>query len=70
MWAEGTVNGYECWVKHYWEGSEYGIDGGRISKLTIRKDGKEIYNYDRGLEFDNLDANGKEVYAKLLKQYN
>ena len=70
MWAEGTINGYECWVKHYETGSEYGIACGRISKMTIRKDGKELYNYDRGLEFDNLDANGKEVYAKLLKQYN
>jgi hypothetical protein len=64
------LNGYDYWVKHFEAGSEYGIDGGRISKLTIRKDGKEIYNYDRDLDFDNLDPAGRAVYNELLKRYN
>ena len=37
MWKEGTIlisgKGYRYWVKHYEEGSQFGIDGGRISKL-------------------------------------
>lgn len=43
MWSEGILTGpetgvpYKYWVKHYEEGSEFGIDGGRISKLTIRR---------------------------------
>jgi len=41
-------DGYECQAKVYVTGSDYGIDGGPISKLNIRKDGKEVYNYDRG----------------------
>ena len=48
MWTEGTMDGYEYWVKHYEVGSSYGIDEGRISKLSIRKNGVELYGYDRG----------------------
>jgi len=70
MWTKGTLNGYDYCIKHYEESSHYGIDEGRISKMSIRKNGKELYNYDRGLEFDNLDAGGKKVYGELLKQYN
>ena len=70
MWDEGTLSGCQYWVKHFENGSEYGIDRGRISKLSIRRDGKEIYNYDRGLDFDNLDPAGRAVYNELLKRYN
>lgn len=39
MWAEGSIkienSIFHYWVKHYEEPSEdYGIDGGRISKLS------------------------------------
>ena len=70
MWSKGEINGYKYEVKHYEEGSQYGINEGRVSKLSIRKDGKWVYNYDRGLDFDNLDEAGKAVYAEILKQYN
>ena len=43
MWGHGTSNGYEYWVKYYESGSEYGINGGKISKLSIRKGGKAVY---------------------------
>ena len=43
MWKEGAIliggKGYRYWVKHYEEGSQFGIDGGRISKLTIKVGG-------------------------------
>ena len=50
MWSNGriftvkTKVGYEYWCKHYDEPSQFGIDGGKISKLTIRRlrDGKEL----------------------------
>ena len=70
MWSKGTLDGYEYWVKHFDEGSQYGIGGGKVSKLSIRKDGVEDYNYDRGLDFDKLDENGRAVYAKLINKYN
>lgn len=53
MWTEGKIeigtSIYTYWVKHYEEVSEeYGINGGRISKLMIKRDGTIAYNYDRG----------------------
>ena len=77
MWKQGQIgalNGtgvYKYWAKVYDEGSElYGINEGRISKLEIRKDGKSLYNYDRGLDYDKLDADGRAVYEIILQKYN
>ena len=70
MWTKGKIDGYSYCAKHYEEGSHYGIGGGRISKLEIRKDGKILYNYDRCLDFDGLDEGGKAVYEKLLARFN
>ena len=48
MWKEGTlkVNGktYRYWIKQYDTGSVYGIDGGRISKLMIKRGSKIVCN--------------------------
>jgi len=38
--------------------------------MSISKDNRLLFNYDRGLDIDCLDAEGKAVYAKLLKRYN
>jgi hypothetical protein len=70
MWTHGEINGYVYQVKYYETASEYGINRGKISKMSIRKDGKEIYNYERGLDFDDLDAEGRMVYASLLERFN
>ena len=52
MWKEGSirVNGevFHYWMKQYDKGSEWGIDGGRISKLMFKRDGYIVCNYDRG----------------------
>ena len=57
MWKSGIINGYWWQAKVYGIGSEYGIDGGRISKLQICTGAKwdhtkAIYGYDRGLDYD------------------
>lgn len=78
MWSNGRILNlntridYEYWCKHFDEPSQFGIDGGKISKLTIRrvKDDKELYHYDRGLDFDLLDASGKAVLAIIVEKYN
>jgi hypothetical protein len=78
MWSEGiiaspTTGGkYKYWVKHYDEGSEFGIDGGKVSKLTIRKlnDSRDLYNYDRGLDVDCADDEVRTVYNIILAKYN
>lgn len=80
MWHEGTIGVPEgkgkytavhYWVKHFEEPSEeYGIDGGKISKLMLKANGEVIYNYDRGLDIDCKDRNAELALGILLKEYN
>ena len=60
-------------VKHYGLGSEWGIDGGRISKLEMRRiDGRTMALYDRGWA-RRPDANDKTAmtaYRNILDMYN
>ena len=63
MWKEGSIKVYgeifHYWMKQYDEGSERGIDGGRISKLMLKRDGKIVYNL---MEYDfTVDASSGAV---------
>ena len=80
LWKEGTigipVNG-ETKIAHYWakvydEGSIYGIDEGRISKLTIKIDGQTVVSYDRGWEIepDENDEATMIAYSIIINDYN
>ena len=65
-WVEAVVEGRWVQAKVFLEPSEYGINGGRVSKLCISKsehryEGRHFfdqmcYNYDRGVDFDNAPA--------------
>ena len=74
MWREGTIiinkKGYRYWVKHFDEGSQFGIDGGRISKLMIKRSGKIVCNYDRGWDIKPVDEDTEFALAILLKDFN
>lgn len=70
MWKTGTINGYTYHVKQFEEGSDYGINGGRILKLTIKKDNKYHANYERGWDIKVTDAGARVVLKELLNQYN
>lgn len=74
MWKEGSikVNGsiFHYWIKQYDEGSEFGIDGGRISKLTLKRDGKEVCNYDRGWDIKPYDTDTRLALEILLHSEN
>lgn len=82
LWHEGTigipVTGDKdtkiahYWVKAYDEGSVYGINEGRISKLQIKIDGKTVVSYDRGwdIEPDENDEATMIAYSILMKEYN
>lgn len=80
-WHEGTIGIPQkdgsskiahYWVKAFEEGSEWGINGGKISKLSIKIDGEWVANYDRG--WDVKPANDDEAvqlaYCILLNEYN
>ena len=52
-WVQGKINlangnAFEFCAKVYDEGSQYGINKGRVSKLHIRLGRMTIVNYDRG----------------------
>lgn len=48
-WIEGKSGKYKFIAKHYDEGSEFGINNGRTSKLWVTdKNGQCVANYDRG----------------------
>ena len=81
MWKEGTIGVYafnadkETVVCHYWakvyeEGSEFGIDGGRISKLKIQVNGVTTCCYDRGWDIKPADEATEIAYQILLHDYN
>ena len=74
MWKEGSIliggKGYRYWVKQFGEGSQYGIDGGRISKLMIKRDGEIVCNYDRGWDIEPVDTNTRVALQILLYDYN
>ncbi len=79
MWHEGTIgvpkgNGkytvVHYWVKAYEEGSQYGIDGGRISKATLKISGEVVYNYDRGLDVPPQNEAAEMALAILMHEYN
>ncbi len=63
-----TVCSYS--VKYFSEGSRFGIDGGRISKLCIKTDGKTACCYDRGWDGKPEDYAAKAALAILIKEYN
>jgi len=57
-------------MKQYEEGSQFGIDGGRISKLMLKRNGKIVYNYDRGLDVAPVDENTAFALEILLHSEN
>ena len=75
MWDEGTLlidgTSVKYWMKHYAEPSEdYGIDGGRISKMELRVGGRTTLNYDRGWDIEPEDEASQLACTVLMKQYN
>jgi hypothetical protein len=70
MWTEGNINGYKYWVKYYENGSEFGIDEGRISKLTIRKAGttRDLCNFDRGWDIQ-VPEEAQMLYESILAYF-
>ena len=71
MWYRGRINSqvrYEA--KVYDGGSEFGIDGGRISKLRVTRNGIEIVWYERGWLIRPVDGEDLQILEHILKKYN
>lgn len=74
MWSKGIIEidetkvSYE--VKHFEEGSDFGIDGGRISKLECHAKDETILHYERGWSKKPETEMAKKAYEILKKKYN
>lgn len=71
---EGTVGPYHYHAKVFDIGSEYGINGGRISKLFMRHaaTGEEVICYDRGWGMDPPEPGQTELmeaFNAILAHY-
>ena len=77
MWHEGAIlvpmkdgkTVVHYWAKVYDEGSQFGIEGGHISKLTLKANGETIYNYDRGLDVPPQNEAAEIALAILMHEY-
>lgn len=68
-----TINNttFEYSIKAYEEPSEeFGLNGGKISKLTIKRGNKFVYNYDREPDIEPVDAATVEALNTLICKYN
>ena len=68
-WITGTVGGYSFQAKIYDEGSEFGIDEGRVSKLWVRDEAtrQTVINYERGWDVRPKTAAHRHLLAALLE---
>ena len=78
MWKSGLLNidgvVYEWDAKVFDEGSRFGIDGGRVSKLEIRTYDKHekpklICNYDRGWDIRPQNETDQKATDAVLKMF-
>jgi len=74
MWQEGSLKVYNS-IFHYWlkvfdEPSKFGIEGGKVSKLMLKRDGKVVCNYDRGWDIKPTDPDTQFALEILLHGNN
>ena len=74
MWREGSIkigeDIFRYWIKQYGGGSVYGIEGGRISKLMIKRNGKIVCNYNRGWDINPVDEDTQIALEIILHSEN
>ena len=72
-WSEGALRVHDSifhyWAKHYEEGSQYGIGGGCVSKLMLKRGGEVVCNYDRGWDVPPVDEDTKLAMEIILNMY-
>ena len=62
---------YTAYIKQYDEGSQYGIDGGRISKLQLKdENGRTVVNYDRGWDIRPETIQEEAAVETILRGWN
>ena len=71
--SEESINGkYVATILSFDQPSRYGIDGGKISKLTIqdkKNKSRWLCNFDRGWDIEPEDE-VRDFYDEIIKKYN
>ena len=74
MWKEGDIvigsTVFHYWIKRYDTGSQWGIDGGRISKLMIKRGNEIVANYDRGWDVRPSDGDTEKAFEMIISAEN
>lgn len=74
MWEQDTLKVEDQVVSYsmkvFEELSEYGINQGRISKLTLKNNNKVIANYDRGWDIMPTGKLANEALEMILDARN
>ena len=75
MWNKGSIKienqTFTYSAKVYGEASEdYGIDGGKISKLEIRLGDFPVARYDRGWDIEPETENAQLALLAILHNFN
>lgn len=70
MWHTGIIYGASYEAKVFDEGSHFGINGGRISKLHVIKDGTCIINYDRGWDIKPTTPEALTILGAIIIKYS
>lgn len=74
MWEQDTLKVENQVVNYsmkvFEEPSEYGINKGRISKLTLKNNNKVIANYDRGWDIMPTGKLANEALEMILDARN
>jgi len=67
-WIKGTYKNFTFNAKVFDEGSVFGINGGKVSKLMVWDKSKKIcFNYDRGMDIDHPIGNEIAKMLEVLK---
>lgn len=71
-WVKGAAGGYLFQALLFDEGSEYGIDEGRVSKLCVwpeeKNPGSAIINYDRGWDVKPQNDDERAILDAVLAE--
>ena len=74
MWAHGIITVNEKTmvyaIKHFDKASDYGINGGRISKIMIQQNDAVLYSYDRGEDLAPRNDEARKALEQLIERYN
>ena len=63
-------NGYHYEGMQYSRKSKYGIEGGKIAKLTIKCKGKVVASYDKAWNIEPSNTEQREAFDIIAFDYN